>query len=54
MEYGDIIVEPSINEAVNGSHPDNAAGKIFTTGKGFTVTVTCAVDVQPLMSPVTV
>jgi len=31
-----------------------AFGVTVTTGKEFTVTVTCAVDVQPLMSPVTV
>ena len=31
-----------------------AFGVTVTTGKVFTVTVTCAVEVQPLMSPVTV
>jgi len=31
-----------------------AFGVTVTTGKEFTVTVTCAVEVQPLMLPVTV
>ena len=31
-----------------------AFGVTVTTGKVFTVTVTCAVDVHPLISPVTV
>lgn len=50
----DVVTELSVNWTSSGEQPEELSGENVTAGSGLTVTVTCAVDEQPFVVPVTV